>query len=116
MKILISDKLAQEGIDILKGTPGFTVDCKYGLPPEELKKIIKEYDALIIRSGTQVTADILDAAEKLKFIGRAGVGLDNVDLKAATKKGIVAMNTPSGNTTATAEHMMSMILAVSRSI
>jgi len=115
-KILISDKLAEEGIQILKAVKEFQVDCKYGMKPVELKNAIKGYDALIIRSGTEVTADIIDAADKLKFIGRAGVGLDNVDLKAATKKGIVAMNTPGGNTTSTAEHTMSMILALSRSI
>jgi D-3-phosphoglycerate dehydrogenase len=116
MKILISDKLAQEGVDVLKEVKEFEVDCKYGLSPEELKAIIKDYDGLIIRSGTNVTADIISAADKLKAIGRAGVGLDNVDLKAATRKGIVAMNTPGGNTTATAEHTMSMILALSRNI
>ncbi len=116
MKILISDKLAQEGLDILKAVKEFEVDCKYGLKPEELKSIIKNYDALIIRSATTVTADIIEAADKLKVIGRAGVGLDNVDLKAATKKGIVAMNTPGGNTTSTAEHTMSLILALSRNI
>ncbi len=116
MKILISDKLAEEGIAILKEVKEFEVSCQYGLKPEELKKIIGEYQALIIRSGTTVTADILEAASKLKVIGRAGVGLDNVDLKAATKRGIVAMNTPAGNTTSTAEHTMSMILALSRNI
>jgi len=115
-KILISDKLAQEGVDILKSVKEFQVDCKYGISPEELKNVIKDYDALIIRSGTEVTADIIAAADKLKVIGRAGVGLDNVDLPAATKKGIVAMNTPAGNTTSTAEHTMSMILALSRNI
>ncbi len=116
MKILISDKLAQEGIDILKAVKEFQVDCKYGLKPDELKAIIKDYDALIIRSATTVTADIIEAAQKLKVIGRAGVGLDNVDLPAATKKGIVAMNTPAGNTTSTAEHTMSLILSLSRNI
>ncbi len=116
MKILISDKLAQEGIDILKTVKEFEVDCKYGLKPDELKSVIKDYDALIVRSATNVTADVIDAAAKLKVIGRAGVGLDNVDLPAATKKGIVAMNTPAGNTTSTAEHTMSMILALSRNI
>lgn len=116
MKILISDKLANEGVEILKNVKEFTVDCKYGLKPEELKAIIKDYDALIVRSATQVTAEIIEAAGKLKVIGRAGVGLDNVDLPAATKKGIVAMNTPAGNTTSTAEHTMSMILALSRNI
>lgn len=116
MKILISDKLAEEGIAILKAVKEFEVDCKYGLTPEELKAVIKDYDGLIIRSATNVTADILEAADNLKVIGRAGVGLDNVDLKAATKKGVVAMNTPAGNTTSTAEHTMSMILALSRNI
>jgi D-3-phosphoglycerate dehydrogenase len=116
MRILISDKLAEEGIDILKAVEGFEVDCRFGIAAEELKKVIKDYDALIIRSGTEVTADILENCGKLKYIGRAGVGLDNVDLKAATKKGIVAMNTPAGNTTATAEHTMSLILSLSRNI
>jgi D-3-phosphoglycerate dehydrogenase len=116
MKILISDKLADEGIQIFKAVAQFQVDCKYDLKPDELKKIIKDYDALIVRSATKVTADLIEAADRLKFIGRAGVGLDNVDLQAATKKGIVAMNTPAGNTTATAEHTMSMILALSRNI
>ena len=116
MKILVSDKLAEEGLSILREVKEFQVDCKYGLTPEQLKGIIKDYDALIVRSGTQVTAEVIEAAKKLKVIGRAGVGLDNVDLNAATKRGIVAMNTPAGNTTSTAEHTMSMILALSRNI
>ncbi len=116
MKILISDKLANEGVEILKSEKDFEVDCKFGIKPDELKKIIKEYHALIIRSGTKVTEDILQEADNLRIIGRAGVGLDNVDLKAATKKGVVAMNTPAGNTTSTAEHTMSLILALSRNI
>ncbi len=115
-KILVSDKLEKEGLEILTAEKNFQVDCKFGIPAAELKSIIKEYDALIIRSGTQMTADIIEAADRLKVIGRAGVGLDNVDLEAATKKGIVAMNTPAGNTTSTAEHTMSMILALSRNI
>jgi len=116
MKILISDKLADEGVEILEAIEEFDVDCKSGLKPEELKSIIKNYEALIVRSGTQVTEEIIAAADKLKVIGRAGVGLDNVDLKAATSKGIVAMNTPAGNTTSTAEHTMSMILALARNV
>jgi len=115
-KILVSDKLEKEGLDILTADKNFTVDCKFGISPDELKKIIKDYDALIVRSGTQVTAEIIEAADKLKVIGRAGVGLDNVDLTAATQKGIVAMNTPAGNTTSTAEHTMSLIMALSRNI
>ena len=112
-KILISDKLEKEGLDILTADKRFTVDCKFGIPADELQKVIKDYDALIVRSGTQVTAQIIDAADRLKVIGRAGVGLDNVDLTAATKKGIVAMNTPAGNTTSTAEQTMSLIMALS---
>ncbi|MDE2027204.1 MAG: phosphoglycerate dehydrogenase [Candidatus Omnitrophica bacterium] len=115
-KILVSDKLEKEGLDILAADKRFTVDCKFGLPADELKKIIGDYDALIVRSGTQVTSPIIEAADKLKVIGRAGVGLDNVDLPAATKKGVVAMNTPAGNTTSTAEHTMSLIMALSRNI
>ena len=115
-RILISDKLEKEGLDIFAAEKDLVVDCKFGIPAVELKTIIKDYDAIIVRSGTQVTAEIIEAADKLKVIGRAGVGLDNVDLPAATKKGIVAMNTPAGNTTSTAEHTMSMILALTRSI
>ncbi|MBU0467489.1 MAG: phosphoglycerate dehydrogenase [Candidatus Omnitrophica bacterium] len=113
-KILISDKLADECIEILRKEKEFQVDVNTGLKPDELKAIIKDYDAIIIRSATKLKEDILDAADNLKFIGRAGVGLDNVDLKAATKKGIVAMNTPAGNTTSTAEQTMALILALSR--
>lgn len=115
-RILVSDKLEKEGLDILTAEKDFQVDCKFGIPAAELKSIIKDYDAIIVRSGTQVTSDILENAGKLKVIGRAGVGLDNVDLDAATRKGIVAMNTPAGNTTSTAEHTMSMIMALSRNI
>ncbi|MBF0122335.1 MAG: phosphoglycerate dehydrogenase [Candidatus Omnitrophica bacterium] len=116
MKVLVSDKLAEEGLKILREGDVFEVDTKYDLKPEDLKKIIGEYDALIVRSGTQVTEEIIEAAGKLKVIGRAGVGLDNVDLKAATKKGIIAMNTPGGNTTSTAEHAFSLIMALARNI
>ncbi|MFH0790586.1 MAG: phosphoglycerate dehydrogenase, partial [Candidatus Omnitrophota bacterium] len=116
MKILVSDQLAQEGLAILKEVKEFTVDVKTELKPEELKEAIKGYDALIVRSATKVTKDIIHAADKLKVIGRAGVGLDNVDLESATQKGIIVMNTPAGNTISTCEHTMSMILALSRNI
>jgi len=116
MKILVSDKLAEEGIKIIKKVKEFQVDVKTGLKPEELKNTIKDYDAIIVRSATKVTKDIINAADKLKVIGRAGVGLDNVDLGAATQKGIIVMNTPAGNTISTAEHTMSMLLALSRNI
>lgn len=116
MKVLVSDKLAEEGLSILREGGVFDVDTKYDHTPETLKAVIKDYDALVIRSGTQVSEDIIAAATKLKVIGRAGVGLDNVDLKAATKKGIIAMNTPGGNTTSTAEHAFSLIMALARNI
>ncbi len=116
MKILISDKLSEEGLKILKDTPGFQVDAKDGLKPEELKAIIKDYDALIVRSATKANKDLIGAAQNLKVIGRAGVGLDNVDLEAATERGIVVMNTPAGNTISTCEQTMSLLLSLARSI
>ena len=116
MKILISDPLSDEGIKILKGVKEFEVDIKTDLKADALKEIVKDYDALIVRSATKVNKDIIAAAVKLKVIGRAGVGLDNVDLNAATQKGIIVMNTPAGNTISTAEHTMSMMMALSRNI
>lgn len=115
-KILVSDPLSEEGLKILKNEKEFQVDVKTKLAPEELKKIIKEYDALLVRSSTKVNKEIIEAATKLKVIGRAGVGLDNVDVKAASKRGIIVMNTPGGNTISTAEHTISMILSLSRNI
>ena len=116
IKILISDPLSDEGIKILQEVKDFEVEVKTELKPEQLKEIIKDYQGLIVRSATKVTKDIINAASILKVIGRAGVGLDNVDLEAATSKGIIVMNTPAGNTISTAEHTMSMILALARSI
>jgi len=115
VKVLISDNLSPEGIEILKSA-GFEVVVKTGLKPEELAKEIKGYDGIIIRSGTKLTSELIQAADKLKVIGRAGVGLDNVDLETATKKGIIVMNSPSGNTISTAEHTMALILSLSRNI
>lgn len=116
MKILVSDKLAEEGLKILKKEKALKIDVKTGLSADELKKIIGEYEGLIVRSGTKVTKDIISAGKKLKIIGRAGVGLDNVDVEAASRKGIIVMNAPGGNTISTAEHTLSMILALSRNI
>ena len=115
MKVLVSDKLSSKGIDILKAG-GLKVDVKTQLKPEELVSVIGEYDGLIVRSATQVTAKVIEAGKRLKVIGRAGSGLDNIDQNAATQRGIVVMNTPGGNTVTTAEHTMAMIFAVSRSI
>ncbi len=116
MKILVSDPLSEEGLEILKKEKSFQVDVKTKLTPEELKKIIKDYDALIVRSGTKVTKEIIQAADNLKVVGRAGVGVDNVDVDAASQKGVIVMNTPEGNTISTAEHTMSLIMALSRNI
>ncbi len=115
MRILVSDPLSEEGLKILDERK-IAYDVKPKVSPEELKMIIADYDALIVRSGTKVTAEIINASKKLKVIGRAGVGVDNVDIEAATKKGIVVMNTPGGNTISTAEHTVSMLLALNRNI
>jgi D-3-phosphoglycerate dehydrogenase len=116
MKVLVSDSLGQGGMDILRKEKNIQVDEKVGLKPEELKKIIGEYDAILVRSATKVTAEIIEAGKKLRVIGRAGVGVDNVDLEAATKRGIIVMNTPEGNTISTAELSFSMLMAVARNI
>lgn len=115
-KILVTDPISEEGIKILKGDKNLEVDVKLKLPPEEIIKIIGEYEGLIVRSETKVTKEIIAAADKLKVIGRAGVGVDNVDVEAATKKGIVVMNTPGGNTISAAEHTITLLLAMSRNI
>ncbi|QQS49407.1 MAG: phosphoglycerate dehydrogenase [Acidobacteriota bacterium] len=116
MKILISDNLSPSGIELLRGYEQFEVDVRVGLKPEELKKIIGEYDALIVRSETKVTADILSAADRLRVIGRAGTGVDNIDVPAATQKGIVVMNAAAGNSVTTAEHTISLMMSLARKI
>ncbi len=116
MKVLVSDKMDEEGIDIFRKQEGIEVDVKTGLSPDALKEIIGQYDGLAIRSATKVTKDILDAATKLKVIARAGIGLDNVDIPEATKKGVAVMNTPGGNTVTTAEHAIAMMMALTRNI
>lgn len=116
MKVLVSDNLGEAGIRMFQEEEGIEVDVKTGLPPEELKKIIGNYDGLVIRSATKVTEDLLQAATSLKVVGRAGIGLDNVDIPAATKRGIIVMNTPGGNVITTAEHAIAMILSLSRNI
>jgi D-3-phosphoglycerate dehydrogenase len=116
MKILISDNLSKPGIDLLRRFEQFQVDVKIGLKPEELKKIIGEYEGLIVRSETKVTAEILSAADKLKVIGRAGTGVDNIDVPVATRKGIVVMNAAAGNSVTTAEHTISLMMSLARKI
>jgi D-3-phosphoglycerate dehydrogenase len=113
---LITDKLAQEGIDLLNSMDGVEAVVNTGISEEELARIIGEHDGLIIRSGTQVTANVLANPGKLKAIARAGVGVDNIDIPEATRKGILVMNTPGGNTLSAAEHTMAMILSMSRNV
>src|SRR3989338_759642 len=114
-KIIVTDKLNEAGLNILRQVGD--VDYKPGISADDLKKIIKDYNALLIRSGTKVTKEIIDACSKeMKIIGRAGVGVDNVDLNAATEKGIIVVNSPEGNTTAAAEHTIAMMMSLARLI
>ena len=114
-KVLISDKLSPAAVEIFKHR-GIEVDQKTGLSEEELIKIIGDYDGLAIRSATKVNAVVLAAAAKLKVVGRAGIGVDNVDVKAATAHGVVVMNTPFGNSVTTAEHAVSLMMALARQL
>ncbi len=114
MKVLVSDPVSEKGIAILREQ--FDVDVITKLPPEELIRIIPEYDGLVVRSETKVTADVLDAAVNLKVIGRAGVGVDNIDVPHATRCGIIVLNAPEGNTMAATEHSVAMMMALARNI
>tara|TARA_R110000824_G_scaffold390760_4_gene587614 strand:+ start:32819 stop:34396 length:1578 start_codon:yes stop_codon:yes gene_type:complete len=114
-KVLISDSLSPAAVQIFKDR-GIDVDVKVGLDKDELIKIIGDYDGLAIRSATKVTPAVLDAATKLKVVGRAGIGVDNVDLPAATAKGVIVMNTPFGNSITTAEHAIAMMFALARDL
>ena len=115
-KILVTDTLAPQGLEILERANDFEVDYRPGLSPGELTAAIADADALVIRSGTKVTADVIEAAKALKVIGRAGIGVDNVDVPAATKRGIAVMNTPGGNNITTAEHAIALLVSLVRHI
>jgi D-3-phosphoglycerate dehydrogenase len=115
-RVLVSDPISQKGVDALAAAPGIEVDVKTGLPPAELISIIGQYDALVVRSQTKVTAEVLAAATRLKAVGRAGVGVDNIDRQAATDHGVIVMNTPTGNTISTAEHAFTLMLSCARNI
>src|SRR5271156_2322330 len=114
-KVLISDKLSPAAVEIFRNR-GIDVDLKPGLSHAELRAIIGGYDGLAIRSATKVTKELLDAATKLRVVGRAGIGVDNVDIRSATARGVVVMNTPHGNTITTAEHAIAMMFALARQI
>ncbi len=114
-KVLISDKLSPASVEIFR-LRGIETDFKPGLSPADLRAIIGQYDGLAVRSATKVTRELLDAAPNLKVVGRAGIGVDNVDVKSATARGVVVMNTPHGNTITTAEHAIAMMFALARQI
>jgi D-3-phosphoglycerate dehydrogenase len=115
-RVLITDNLSPAGLTVLEETDGIEIDVRSGLSPEEVREALREADGIIIRSGTKLTAELLEGQSRLRVIVRAGVGVDNIDLAAATREGIVVMNTPAGNTTSTAEHTIGMMMALSRNI
>src|SRR5690349_11356398 len=115
-RILVLDTIAQEGLDLLDKAPGVEYEVKTGLKGEELRKALSEADGAVCRSGVKITEDILRGLPRLQAIVRAGVGVDNIDIRAAMMENIVVMNTPSGNTVSTAEHTMALMLAMCRHI
>lgn len=115
-RILVADALSTKGIASLQEIPQFSVDVKVGLKEEQLLEIAADYDAILVRSATKINKKVIEAAHKLKIVGRAGVGVDNVDVEAATERGIIVMNTPGGNTISTAEHAFSLMLSLARKI
>jgi D-3-phosphoglycerate dehydrogenase len=115
-KVLVSDSLAPQGLEILERANGIEVDYRPGIDPGALLEAIRDAHGLVIRSGTKVTADVIEAGEQLMVIGRAGIGVDNVDVPAATARGIVVMNTPGGNTVTTAEHAVALFVSLARHI
>ena len=114
-RVLVADDLSSEGVEILRRA-GLEVDVRVGMKPEELEAAIGDYDAIAVRSATKVTARVLEKASRLRVVGRAGVGVDNVDLDAATRRGVVVMNTPGGSSVTVAELAVGMMLALSRHI
>ncbi len=115
-RVLITDNLSPAGLQLLRDTPGIEVDVRSGLTPPQVREALQEADGIIIRSATKLTPDLLEGQKRLKVIVRAGVGVDNIDLPAATREGIVVMNTPAGNTTSTAEHTIALMMALCRNI
>jgi D-3-phosphoglycerate dehydrogenase len=116
MKVLVSDIFSTEGLAVFEKAAGIELVYRPGISPRELLEAVTDVEALVVRSGTQITAEVLDAARTLKVIGRAGIGIENMDLEAANRKGVVVMNTPFGSSTTAAEHTIAMLLALSRQI
>src|SRR4030095_7153772 len=115
-KVLVADPISERGVNELAAGGFLEVTVKTGLKKDQLLEIIGEFSALVVRSQTKATARLIEAAKQLKVIGRAGVGVDNVDVDAATKRGVIVMNTPGGNTISTAEHAFSLMVSTARSI
>ncbi len=115
-RVLVTDSLAAQGLSVLEEASGLEVVYAPGMSPGDLVEAIKEADGLVIRSGTKVTAEVLEAGDRLKVVGRAGIGVDNVDVEAATRKGIVVLNTPEGNNITTAEHAISLLVSLARHV
>ena len=116
MKVLVSDIFPAEGLAVFEETAGITLDYRPGISSEELLQAVQEVDALVVRGGTHITAEVFDAAPRLRVVGRAGIGIENLDLEMANRKGVIVMNTPFGSTTTAAEHSIAMLLALSRQI
>ena len=114
-RILVADDVSDSGLQPLRDA-GFALEKNTGLTPDALLEALSDCDALIVRSETKVTAELMDAAKKLRVIGRAGVGVDNIDVAAATARGIVVMNAPDGNTITTAEHTIALLIALARNV
>src|SRR5712691_2398833 len=115
-KILIADPISQRGVDELGAGGALDVTVCIGLNEAKLVELIPDFSAIVVRSQTKVTAPILQAGARLRVVGRAGVGVDNVDVEAATRRGVIVMNTPGGNTISTAEHAFSLLVSVARKI
>ncbi len=115
-KILVTDNVDERGVDLFRQREGFDVDVENNLSADDLKAIIGRYDALVVRGATKVTAEVLAAASRLKVVGRAGAGVDNIEVAEATRTGVMVMNVPGGNAVATAEHTISLIMATQRHV
>ena len=115
-KVLVADPIADAGIEELKSDPALDVDVRIGISEHELLEDASLYEAIIVRSQTKITEDVINAAENLKIVGRAGVGVDNISIPTATKNGVIVMNTPAGNTISTAEHAFALMASLSRNI
>src|SRR6186713_1334460 len=115
-RVLISDEMSNRAAEILAASPAIEVDVRFGLAAGDLKAIIADYDGLLVRSRSKVTADVIENGKRLKIIGRAGIGVDNIDVTAASRRGVIVENAPSGNAVTTAEHALCLLLSLARHI